>query len=235
VPRIVEKKLKRAYMIGRVYSRRHCSAKGFTLIELLIVVAIISVLGAVGVVQLVGARRLLRSAAVTREVASALRDARQMAMSQRRAITFQYDDATKQVSIINHGADAQGIGISGTGVLSAANYPNTTGSSVERTYSLASSGIPASDIGYGLPPGLASSVAKLGDNTSLSALTNQKLNVTFQPDGSVINSSGATRDVALFIYNTSQPRETAVAVSILGGTGRIKAWRYSSSASKYVE
>ena len=222
-------------MTGRVHARRHRSAKGFTLMELLVVIAIISVLGSVGVVQLVGARRLIRSAAVTREVASALRDARQIAISQRRAVTFQYDDANKQVNIINHGADAQGIGISGTGVLSAANYPNTTGSTVDRTYSLASSGIPASDIGYGLPPGLASSVGKLGDNISLSTLTNQKLNITFQPDGSVISSSGATSDFALFIYNTAQPRETAMAVSILGGTGRIKAWRYSSGASKYVE
>jgi prepilin-type N-terminal cleavage/methylation domain-containing protein len=218
-----------------VYSPRHRSAKGFTVIELVVVVAIISILGAISVQQMISSRRLIRSAAVTREIVSALRDARQMAVSQRRAITFQYDDAKKQINIINHGADADGVGVSGIVVLSASNYPNTTGSSVERTYLLASTGIPASDIAYGLPSGAATGAGTLGDNSTLSALTNQKLNVTFQPDGSIINSAGTTKDFALFIYNASKPKDTASAVSILGGTGRIKAWRYSKGADKYVE
>ena len=221
-------------MTGLVNSRR-CSTKGFTVIELVIVLAIISIMATISVQQVVSSRRLLRSAAVTREVASALRDARQMAISQRRAITFQYDDVKKQINIINHGADTDGVGISGTGVLTATNYPNTTGSSLERTYQLASTGIPASDIAYGLPTGAGTSAGTLSDKTVLTTLTSQKLNVTFQPDGSIVNSAGGTRDVALFIYNAAKPKETAMAVSVLGGTGRIKSWRYSSGADKYVE
>lgn len=222
-------------MFGNVCSRQRGSARGFTVNELMITLAIVVIVGAAGIPQLVGSRRILRSAAVTRDVISALRDARQMAISQRRAITFQYDDAGKQINIINHGADAQGVGVSGTGVLSDASYPNTVGSSVVRTVTLASGGVPASEIGYGMPSGLASSVGKLADNTTLSTLTNQKLNITFQPDGTILSSTGATRDFAFFIYNTAKPNDTAMAVSILGGTGRIKAWRYSSSAGIYVE
>ena len=222
-------------MIGRVYSRRRCSAEGFTLIELVVVLAIIGVLSAISVQQLVGSRKLMRSAAVTREIVSALRDARQMAISQRRAITFQYDDVKKQINIINHGADANNTGISGTALLSATNYPNTTGSTVDRTYQLVSTGIPASDIAYGMPSGAGTGANTLGDKTVLTSLTNQKLNITFQPDGSVVNSAGATSDVALFLYNASKPLDTAMAISVLGGTGRIKAWRYSKGDSKYVE
>ncbi|HEV7890789.1 MAG TPA: prepilin-type N-terminal cleavage/methylation domain-containing protein [Pyrinomonadaceae bacterium] len=222
-------------MTRHIYSP-HRSAKGFTVIELVIVIAIIFIMTAISVQQAVGSRRLLRSAAITREVVSALRDARQIAISQRRAITFQYDDTKKQINIINHGADVDGVGISGTDLLVDSKYPNTTGSSVERTYQLASSsGIPASEIAYGLPSGAATSAGTLGDKTALTALTNQKLNVTFQPDGSVVSSTGATLDVALFIYNAAKPKETAMAISVLGGTGRIKAWRYSSGADKYVE
>lgn len=222
-------------MTGRAYSRRRRSANGFTVIELVVVVAIISILGAVSVQQLIGSRRLIRSAALTREVVGALRDARQMAVSQRRAITFQYDDTKKQINIINHGTDAGGVGVSGLGVLTDSNYPNTTGSSINRTYQLASTGIPASDIAHGLPPGAGTGANKLGDNVTMTTLTNSKINVTFQPDGSVISNTGETSDVALFIYNAAKPKETAMAISVLGGTGRIKAWRYSIGASKYVE
>lgn len=222
-------------MIGPVNSSQRCSDKGFTLIELVVVVAIVAVLAGVSVQQLAGSRKLMRSAAVTREVASALRDARQTAISQRRAITFQYDDSKKQINIINHGADADGVGISGTSVLTASGYPNTTGSSVDRTYQLASTGIPASDIVYGMPSGAGTGANILSDKAALSTLSNQKLNVTFQPDGSVVNSAGGTSDVALFIYNASKPLDTAMAISVLGGTGRIKAWRYSKGDGKYVE
>lgn len=222
-------------MTGRVHPRRHCSAKGFTVIELVVVIAIIAVLAGVSVQQLIGSRRLIRSAAVSREIVGALRDARQMAVSQRRAITFRYDDSKKQIDIINHGADANGVGVSGLGVLTATNYPNTTGSSIDRTYQLVSTGIPASDIAYGMPSGTASGSGTLGDKTTMTTLTSQKINITFQPDGSVINDNGTTRDVALFIYNAAKPLDTAMAISVLGGTGRIKAWRYSKGASKYVE
>lgn len=222
-------------MSGRVHPRRHYSVQGFSLTELVVVTAIMGILGAVSVQQIAASRKLIRSAAVTREIVSALRDARQMAISERRAITFQYDDSNKQITIINHGADAQGVGVSGISVLTASGYPNTTGSSVERTYSLASTGIPATDIKYGMPSGAATGASTLGDNTTLTSLSSQKLYVTFQPDGTVVNSTGNTRDVALFIYNATKPIDTAMAVSILGGTGRIKSWRYSNGASKYVE
>jgi prepilin-type N-terminal cleavage/methylation domain-containing protein len=222
-------------MTGNVCSRRHRSARGFSINELMITTAIIVILSAISLPQLVGSRRILRSASITHELISELRNARQLATSRRRAITFQYDDATKQVNIIDHGTDAQGIGVSGKGVLSDPNYPNTAGSSVVHTFSLTSSGIPAGEIAYGIPSGVAMNANKLTDNTTVSALTNQKLNITFQPDETIISSAGVTCDFAFSIYNTAQPRETAVAVSILGATGRIKAWRYSSSADKFVE
>jgi Tfp pilus assembly protein FimT len=222
-------------MDAKVCSRRRRSEGGFTLFEALIVIGIISIVAAVGIPQMTGARRLLRSSSVTRELIGGLRDARQLAISRRRAVTFQYDDDAKQVNIIDHGTDAQGVGISGTGVLTAGNYPNTARSSVASTTALTSSGLPAEEIAYGVPAGVPTGAKKLSDNVTLSTLTNNKLNVTFQPDGTIISAAGVTRDVALSIYNTEQPYETAAAISVLGATGRIKAWRYSGSANKYIE
>lgn len=97
------------------------SHSGTSMVEVLAVVAIATILTAVAVPQVISARRLIRSASLPREVASQMRYARQQAMSQRQAFTFQYDDLAKQITIIDHQA-------TGYTLLSASGYPNTAGS-----------------------------------------------------------------------------------------------------------
>src|SRR3989442_6839442 len=110
------------------------STGGFSMVELVMVLSIASILCAVAVPQLISQRRLTRSTGVTREIMTQMRLARQMAMTQagatptgvlrRVAYTFQYDNATKQISVI-------GPIPAGTAALDVANgYPNNPGSSV---------------------------------------------------------------------------------------------------------
>jgi hypothetical protein len=75
----------------------------------------------------------------------------------------------------------------------------------------------------------------LGDGISMTALTNNQLNVTFQPDGSVIDLNGNPVGTALFIYNNRAARATAAAISVVGASGRIKIWRYDRNANAYAE
>lgn len=220
-------------MDAKVYPRRLRAEVGYTIFEVMVVVGIIAIIAGISVPQVIGARRLIRAAGVTQEIVGGLRDARQMALSRRRAVTFQYDDAAKKVKIIDHGTNAQGLGISGVGILTNGSYPNTPGSSVASTLSLTASGIPASEIAYGMPSAVPTAARTLGDKTTLTPLTNQKVNITFQPDGTIIDTAGVPRNIAFAVYNSVQPTETAAAVSILGATGRIKAWRYITSALKY--
>lgn len=212
-------------------------ANGFSVIELVVALAIIIVVSAFSVPQFIGARRALRAASIATEIVSEMRKARQMAMAQRRAVTLQYDDTTKRLNVINHGADANGVGFTGAAVLLDPNYPNTNASTVVASRPLAGGGAATSEITYGKPPTAPTSANNLDDRTTLSALNaSRQVNITFQPDGRVID--GTTQqpsDFALSFYNSVKPTETARAVSVLGGTGRIKAWRYSSSANKYVE
>jgi Tfp pilus assembly protein FimT len=70
---------------GRVTSN---IVNGYSIIETLIVVASISVLTAVAIPQLIAEQLLSRSVGVTREILSQLRHPRQLAMSQRQAITI---------------------------------------------------------------------------------------------------------------------------------------------------
>jgi Tfp pilus assembly protein FimT len=213
------------------------SSSGRSIIETLVVITIAAILGAVAVPQMITARRLMRSSALPREIVTQLRFAKQQAMSQRQAFTFQYDDTTKQISIIDHnnnGNPTPSCNVAGTAIVADSLYPNTACSATVLTVPLGSGAVPAADISIGIPSGLTG-VSTLDDTTTPTSLTASKLNITFQPDGSVIDAAGNPVNRTLFLYNNRVPTETAAAISVLGAAGRVKVWRYSSSVNKYAE
>jgi Tfp pilus assembly protein FimT len=220
------------------------------LVESLIVIAIAAILIALAIPAMVTQRRLLRSSAVPREIMTQLRYARQLAMSQRQSITFQYDDATKEIKIINHNNNQSltpSCNLSRTAILGASGYPNTACSTVVTTIPLTQGGLLASELTYGIPAGsplLPSGapvipVTKLDDNILMTPLTpvgaGGKLNITFHPDGSVIDAAGLPLDRAMFLFNNATAQATATAISVAGASGRVKVWRYNVSVNKYVE
>jgi Tfp pilus assembly protein FimT len=191
------------------------------------VVALVGILSALAVPQMVAQRRLLRAAGITREIVSQMRYARQLAMSQRQAVTFQYDNVNKQILIIDHN-------FTGPSVLALGGFPNNAGSAVVSTLPLAAEGLGSSEITYGIPIGLPNGA--LDDGVSPSNLTvDNTLNITFQPDGSVVDVNGNPQDQALFIFNNRAPQVTAAAISVVGSAGRIKLWRYDINADQFIE
>ena len=148
-------------------------------------------------------------------------------MSQRQAFTFQYDNATKRISIIDHNSNP------GPTLLVDPSYPNTAGSKVVSATPLASETLIASEMSYGIPAGLPNGA--LGDGIAMTALFSNQLNITFQPDGSVIDATGNPVGRAMFIYNNKAPNATASAISIMGASGRVKIWRYDSGANLYAD
>jgi Tfp pilus assembly protein FimT len=215
------------------------SENGRSMVEMLAVVAIASILTAVAIPQIISARRLIRSTSLPREVATQLKLARQLAMSQRQAFTFQYDNSTKQITIFDHNNvnpsnPGSSCNMSRTQILSASGFPNTACTTIFTAIPLAGGGgLPTSEVSYGVPTGISNGT--LGDNTTVTALSSNKITVTFQPDGSVVDTNDNPINRSLFFYNNTVPTQTASAISVLGAAGRIKVWRYNVSASKYDE
>lgn len=207
------------------------------MIEVLIVVAILAVLTSIAVPQMIASRRLTRSAALPREVATQLRYARQQAMSQAQTFTFQYDNSNKTVKIFDHNNfnnATVGCNMPGKYVLAQTGFPSTACTTTALTVKLASgAGLPASEVSYGIPTGITNTT--LDDGNTMTSLSGTVVNITFLSDGTAIDAAGNYVRPTLFFYNNLVPIPTASAVSILGAAGRIKVWRYSTSASKYVE
>jgi len=188
--------------------------KGFSLPELVIVLLVLAILTTLALPQIMSARRLFRFSSMQRQISASLRDAREQAIAQRKAITFRYDDAAKQIKVFG-------------GKFGAA------GASENLVLEMSGSGLDPYDIIYNRPGG--ASTAALGDGTNLTALNGNKLDVTFQPDGSVFDSSNNPQNNSMFFYHSKHAEDTAFAVSVLGAGGRVKIWRFNKQTNQYVE
>ena len=219
IARTADNRLPRLEAIARPSS-------GHSVIEMLIVVALIGIVSSIALPQFIAQRRLIRSIGITREILTQLRQTRQLAMSQRQAFTFQYDNGTKQISIIDHNSNPGGS------MLADPSYPNTAGSVVVSSTPLAETAI-SSEINYGMPSGLPNGA--LSDGIAMTPLFNNRFTVTFQPDGSVIDAAGDPQGRAMFIFNNRAAPGTASAISIIGASGRVKIWRYDARANLYAE
>lgn len=182
--------------------------------ELVIVMFIVAIVSVIALPQLNAARRAFRFSGLQRQTAAILTEARQQAMSQRKAITVRYKNSEKEIVVYG--------GVYGT--------VNDSKNKVEQLYG---SGIAKDEINYGIPAGV--SITDLDDGTKFDNLKSGITEITFQPDGSVLDASGNPENKTLFFYHSKNSTDMAFAISVLGAGGRVKIWRYSKGVSKYVE
>jgi prepilin-type N-terminal cleavage/methylation domain-containing protein len=218
---------------------RHSSSSGFSLAELLIVLIMISIVSAIALPKLVGSSRLIASTGIPREIVTYLRFARQEAITRNVVFTCRYDNQAKTITIINHGergitydptTDAM-VRLPGNTAVSADEVADVTVEQIP----LARARVPANDIAYGRVDGNPATTALDDGATMVTLPTSKLINITFQPDGSVVNAQNAPLNRSLFLYNQQIQQQSAFAISVLGTTGRIKLWRYNSSANTYAE
>lgn len=204
----------KAYIPNTQRGAKSAKQLGFSLPELIVVLLVASILLVLALPQIISSRRLFRFTGLQRQFATSLREARQEAMSQRKPVTFRYDNANKRIVIYGGNFGAYG---------DSKNVIND----------LSGSGVEAGDIKYGRPAGIPT--AALSDTTNLTALSGNVVDIVFQVDGSVLDGSNNPLNNAMFFYHEKYRLDTAFAVSVLGAGGRIKVWRYSQNVNAYVE
>jgi len=188
--------------------------KGFSLPELIIVLLVIAILVVFALPQMIASRRAFSVAGMKRQAAATLNAARQEAMSQREEIIVHYNNADKKIVV--HGGKFGALG-----------------DAKNQSFELAGSGLNAVDIIYGRPAG--ATTAALADTSNLTPMVADAVNITFQPDGSVVDAADHPQNNALFFYNGIHPNDMAFAISVLGAGGRVKIWRYNQATNSYVE
>lgn len=206
--------------------KKNVSSQGMSIVELMVVLIIIGVLAAVAIPQLLATRRLTKFSGIQQQLLASLRDARQLAMSQKRQITIQYDDANKLVRTFEVPVPTPSVAPPVPTPPVIAVFGNN-GDARNRVVKLTDGGLLASDLRYGAPAG--ANIA-LDDTVDQTALANGKINITFSPRGDVIeiiDDVGIPTNKALFFYENNT--KAAFAISILGPGGRIKLWRYDGN------
>jgi Tfp pilus assembly protein FimT len=203
-----------SFMPSRAKLMKLHPQSGQSLLEIAVVMGLLIILAAIALPTLRGSRNVNRWSGLQRELVSELRNARQAAMGQRAPITVRFDNTTKRLVIYGGSFGAAGAG-------------------ANRQVRLARGVLQENEVIYGRPA--AAPTGPLPDATNLTPLAANQVEITFQPDGSVLDAGGNPVATGLFFYYNEHPGDTAFAVTVLGFGGRVKLWSYAPATNVYVE
>jgi type II secretory pathway pseudopilin PulG len=198
-----------------------------SLLELLLVMGIMGVMTAMAVVQTGPARSNARGDAAMRIVLAQLNQARELAIGQRRYIRVTFDIAANQLIMVREDTTAATTTLATIGFEGGATFA-VVGSSVTAPT------IPADtpdQFGWTVSPSFKSTN---GIFQSLSSHNIDGLQLAkFAPDGTLVDWNGRVTNGTVFLGVTNVPT-AARAVTVLGSTGRVRAFRWNGNAWKVV-
>jgi prepilin-type N-terminal cleavage/methylation domain-containing protein len=192
--------------------RRRSVQAGFSLTEMLIVVAVSLIVAAMAITQLQPALQDFQAGAAEDTVKSALRQAREYAVTQRRtvAVSFKNDgfgDAEVVLNLYNVA----------NGVQSLNNTPYLTVPINRRVQFTREGTLPDTPDKFGNCAALCFNGAGYAAGTI----------IEFQSDGTFTDGTGTPINGSIYMGMPNIPA-TARAITILGSTGRIKSWTGAS-------
>jgi type II secretory pathway pseudopilin PulG len=192
--------------------------QGFTLLEAVIVVGIMLMLGGLAVIQSFGSLQGYQANSAQDTVVSQLRVARQLAISQRRYVRVQFNTITTPPSlsytILPRAGSADVATPAVTAILSS------------QTSFMQESGVPDTPMAFGTCSSAGICIGGVGGGPAF---------MQFTSTGQFTDSTGVnTLNGTIFIGVPNQPR-TARAVTIMGGTGRVRPYSYVGGSTVWTE
>jgi prepilin-type N-terminal cleavage/methylation domain-containing protein len=172
------------------------SQAGFSLIEMLIAVALITVLGSMALFQIGSVRPSLKADGAMRVVMGELITARESAIAQRRLMQIEFV---------------------GTSAIRITRVEVPTGTTVLREV------IFEGNVQYGLVAGVADTPDAFGNSEATDF--GSAVSIMFGTDGALIDSTGTPVNGTIFLTIPDTPQSVR-AVTVLGSTGRVRAFRW---------
>jgi prepilin-type N-terminal cleavage/methylation domain-containing protein len=193
--------------------RRRAPDGGYSLIELMFVVGIAGVLSAVAMVQVGSSNASLKGDGAMRVVLSQMNQAREMSITQRRYMRVTFDSTANTVSVTREE-------VTGGTTTTLSTIPFEGGAVF-----MLSSGLPDTPDAFGKAS--ATSFTS-GEGTFASATGNTSV-AKFAPDGTLVDWNGQSTNGTVFTALATS-KLSARAVTVLGSTGRIRAYRWNGQA-----
>jgi prepilin-type N-terminal cleavage/methylation domain-containing protein len=192
--------------------RRRGAGHGFSMVELLVAMLVIVIVSAIAIIQLGPVLQNYRSDAAMREVVDQLRQAREYSIARRQyvQVTFPVVGGQYQVVITQRNDLKPGAG--------AAVVLSTV--PIEKPVQFLLAGMPDTPDNFG-----NTSAIEFGGSVG-----GPPLGMLFQSDGELVDG-GTYLPVngSVFLAAPGQPPSTARAITVLGSTGRVRAWKSSGS------
>ncbi len=192
------------------------SAAGFSLIELLVVCAIIGVMMAVAIFSVAGHKNAYKTDDETLRILNVLREASQLALTQRQPMRVELDATNKTITIVDENTAGGGTG---------------DDREVRKVYleKIGDIRVDTSPAGVSKPnpPNYA--------NASFTG-TPKVWKIWFKRDGTVTDSASVVTSATLFIWpplptntNNAKDAKSVRALTIFGNSGAIRLWKYNGT------
>ena len=173
---------------------------GFTVLELMMTMVIIGIVSAISLVQIGAVRQSLNGDSGMRAVLAQLNLAREMSIADRRTIQLQFV-GTNTLQIIRNEVPA------GTTMLSSAVFEG--------------------GVQYALTPGVPDTPDAFGSAQAVDF--GVALSVCFNSDGTLVDERGRTINGTIFLQVRGGTARSVRAITVLGATGRIRAYRWTGA------
>lgn len=196
--------------------------RGASLVEIIIALVIIGILSAVSLPYIVNYKKYYKSEDQALKMMDLMREAQQLALAQRRTIRFEIDLTDNAVLLIDQSASAAGT--------LRKKIP------LEATKDIRVDMIPTG-VTKPNPPNynnITFATDTVGHTEGAQTVTGHSIwAARFQRDGSVVNAAGTPISVNIYIWPPITPGSTTPrrkneirAITMFGGSGAIRYWKY---------